>query len=102
VGLNLTAASAIILLDLWWNPAVENQAIDRVHRFGQNQTVRVWRLTVKNTVEQKLLVLQERKRALADAAVGAGSDAIASDGASPGGGPKKGLTMDDLTDFFRR
>jgi len=69
VGLNLTCASVIVLVDLWWNPAVENQAIDRVHRFGQTKPVRVWRLTVGGTVEDKLLLLQERKRQLACAAL---------------------------------
>lgn len=86
------------MMDLWWNPAVENQAIDRVHRIGQEAPVRVWRVTIANTVEKKLLGLQERKRALADAAVGSGSFSLVEDDPQ---NPKKGLTLDDLTDFFR-
>jgi SNF2 family DNA or RNA helicase len=58
VGLNLTCACCVVMLDLWWNPAVEAQAIDRVHRFGQTRPVRVWRLTVAGTVEGKLLAMQ--------------------------------------------
>ena len=60
VGINLTCASCVIMLDLWWNPAVEAQALDRVHRLGQSQAVRVWRLTVTGTVEEKLLAMQVR------------------------------------------
>jgi len=58
VGINLTCASCVVMLDLWWNPAVEAQALDRVHRLGQSQAVRVWRLTVTGTVEEKLLAMQ--------------------------------------------
>lgn len=61
-GLNLTAADRIILLDDWWNPAVEDQAMSRSHRIGQKNKVLVLRLICKNTVEEKILLLQERKR----------------------------------------
>jgi SNF2 family DNA or RNA helicase len=63
-GLNLTAASYVILLDPWWNPAVEAQAIDRTHRIGQDRTVVAYRLVAAGTVEEKILELQERKAAL--------------------------------------
>lgn len=67
VGLNLTAASYVFLLDPWWNPAVEAQAIDRAHRIGQNQKVFAYRLIAKDTVEEKMLELQKSKRKIADA-----------------------------------
>lgn len=69
-GLNLTAADHVFLLDPWWNPAVEDQAADRAHRIGQDKPVFVHRLVARDTVEERILALQERKRALADAAVG--------------------------------
>jgi SNF2 family DNA or RNA helicase len=68
-GLNLTAADHVFLLDPWWNPAVEAQAADRVHRIGQERPVVVHRLIARNTVEEGILALHERKRALADAAL---------------------------------
>ncbi len=61
-GLNLTAASYVVLYDPWWNPAVENQAIDRTHRIGQKKPVMAYRLLVRDTVEQKVRILQEQKR----------------------------------------
>lgn len=66
VGLNLTAASNVILLDDWWNPAVEDQAFARAHRIGQNQNVMVFRFICKNTIEEKVLQLQEKKRETID------------------------------------
>jgi SNF2 family DNA or RNA helicase len=71
VGLNLTAAQYVFLLDPWWNPAVEAQAIDRVHRIGQTNQVFAYRLIARGTVEEKVLELQNIKRDLADAIVGA-------------------------------
>jgi superfamily II DNA or RNA helicase len=68
-GLNLTAADHVFLLDPWWNPAVEAQAADRAHRIGQNRPVVVHRLIARDTVEEGILKLHERKRALADAAL---------------------------------
>ncbi len=68
-GLNLTAADHVFLLDPWWNPAVEAQAADRAHRIGQDRPVVLHRLIAKNTVEEGILLLHERKRALADAAL---------------------------------
>ena len=70
LGLNLTAADYVILLDPWWNPAVEAQAIDRTHRIGQHRTVFAYRLVARETVEEKVLQLQQTKRALADAIIG--------------------------------
>ena len=71
LGLNLTAASYVFLLDPWWNPAVEAQAIDRTHRIGQSRTVTAYRLLVPGTVEEKIAKLQQEKRELADAILGA-------------------------------
>jgi len=65
MGLNLTAASYVVLFDPWWNPAVENQAIDRTHRIGQTNQVIAYRLVAKGTVEEKIRQLQRSKSALA-------------------------------------
>jgi superfamily II DNA or RNA helicase len=67
VGLNLTAADYVILLDPWWNPAVEAQAIDRAHRIGQTKKVFAYRIVSRGTIEDKILQLQDKKRDLADA-----------------------------------
>jgi SNF2 family DNA or RNA helicase len=67
LGLNLTAADYVFLLDPWWNPAVEMQAIDRAHRVGQTRRVFAFRLICQNTVEEKISELQQQKRELADA-----------------------------------
>jgi SNF2 family DNA or RNA helicase len=69
-GLNLAAADYVFLLDPWWNPAVERQAIDRTHRIGQTRTVNAYRLVARDTIEEKVLELQERKRELAEAILG--------------------------------
>ena len=69
LGLNLTAAEYVFLLDPWWNPAVEAQAIDRTHRIGQTRSVFAYRLIAKDTVEEKVLELQETKREIADAII---------------------------------
>jgi SNF2 family DNA or RNA helicase len=82
-GLTLTAADHVVLLDPWWNPAVEDQAADRAHRIGQTKPVFVHRLVASDTVEERILALQESKRKLAEAALGQGA-----------GGA--GLTRDDL------
>jgi superfamily II DNA or RNA helicase len=70
LGLNLTAAEYVFILDPWWNPAVEAQAIDRIHRIGQTRHVFAYRLIAEETVEQRIAELQERKKKLADAIVG--------------------------------
>lgn len=84
VGLNLTAAGYVFLLDPWWNPAVEAQAIDRTHRIGQNKPVFAYRMIAKDTVEEKLLELQTAKRDLAEAILDGEGQSV------------KDLTADDL------
>ncbi len=84
VGLNLTSADYVFILDPWWNPAVESQAVDRAHRMGQTRPVISYRLIARDTVEEKILILQSKKKALAEAIVLQQS------------GPLKGMTRDDL------
>ena len=69
-GLNLTAADHVFLCDPWWNPAVEDQAADRAHRIGQERPVMIYRLVAAGTVEERILDLQQRKRAVGEAALG--------------------------------
>jgi SNF2 family DNA or RNA helicase len=76
LGLNLTAAEYVFLLDPWWNPAVEAQAIDRAHRIGQTKNVFAYRLIAKDTVEEKVLQLQQSKKDLADAIINADNSLI--------------------------
>ena len=82
-GINLTAADHVFLLDPWWNPAVEDQAADRAHRIGQQRPVTIYRIVASDTVEERIVALQARKRALAEAALS-------------GGDPSAALTRDDL------
>ena len=89
VGLNLTAADQVIITDPWWNPAAEDQAADRAHRIGQTRPVLVQRLVALNTVEERILALQESKRAIARAAVGTDDGTVRSELAAP-------FTRDDL------
>lgn len=89
LGLNLTAASRVVILEPFWNPFVEEQAIDRVHRLNQTRDVVVYKLTVKDTVEARILDLQEKKRALAEAAI---------EGKQAAGK----LSMKDILKLFRR
>jgi len=88
VGLNLTAADYVIHVDPWWNPAVEMQATDRTHRIGQTRPVFVYKLITKDTVEEKILQLQEQKRALVSQII------------SAEGGVFKSLTRDDVEVLF--
>jgi len=76
-GLNLTEADYVFILDPWWNPAAESQAIDRTHRIGQEKPVNVYRLVSADTIEEKVVALQERKRDLFDAVVGQSSNVAA-------------------------
>jgi SNF2 family DNA or RNA helicase len=76
-GLNLTAADYIYILDPWWNPAVEAQAVDRAHRIGQTRRVFAYRLIARDTVEEKILALQDKKRELAESIVRADAGVIA-------------------------
>ncbi|KAI8986938.1 SNF2 family N-terminal domain-containing protein [Pilobolus umbonatus] len=73
LGLNLTVANRVILLDVWWNPALENQAIDRVHRIGQTKNVDVHRIFINDTVEDRILELQNKKQGIADGVLGEGT-----------------------------
>ena len=68
-GLNLTEADYVFIVDPWWNPAVENQAIDRSHRIGQNKHVMAYRLICKNSIEEKILALQDKKRHSAESII---------------------------------
>jgi len=72
LGLNLTEADSVIIYDPWWNPAVEAQAADRTHRIGQDKAVFIYKLIVENSVEEKILALQEKKKALAEGIYGKG------------------------------
>jgi SNF2 family DNA or RNA helicase len=76
LGLNLTAAEYVFILDPWWNPAVEAQAVDRAHRIGQARPVFAYRLITRGTVEEKVLELQKTKRDLAEAIIGAENSVI--------------------------
>uniref|UniRef100_A0A0D6QTY3 Helicase-like transcription factor CHR28 n=1 Tax=Araucaria cunninghamii TaxID=56994 RepID=A0A0D6QTY3_ARACU len=90
LGLNMVAACHVLLLDLWWNPTTEDQAIDRAHRIGQTRPVHVSRFTVKDTVEDRILALQERKREMVASAFGE----------DPSGGRHSHLTEEDLRYLF--
>uniref|UniRef100_A0A0A9DFL5 Helicase C-terminal domain-containing protein n=1 Tax=Arundo donax TaxID=35708 RepID=A0A0A9DFL5_ARUDO len=70
LGLNMVAACHVIMLDPWWNPYAEDQAVDRAHRIGQTRPVTVSRLTIKDTVEDRILALQEKKREMVQSAFG--------------------------------
>ena len=87
-GLNLTAADYVFHADPWWNPAVEDQAIDRAHRIGQDKPVVSVKLISEDTVEERILALQEKKRAVAKAVLGDGTVAA-------------GLTREDLLELLR-
>lgn len=78
LGLNLTSAEYVFLLDPWWNPAIEAQAIDRSHRIGQSRHVFAYRLIARDTVEEKILELQKTKREIADAIITADNSVLAS------------------------
>ncbi|GAQ92623.1 hypothetical protein KFL_010740030 [Klebsormidium nitens] len=66
VALNLTVASSVFLMDPWWNPAVEQQAQDRIHRLGQYKPIQVTRFVIENTIEERILKLQEKKQLVFD------------------------------------
>ncbi len=91
VGLNLTAADTVIHYDPWWNPAVENQATDRAHRIGQDKAVFVYKLITEDSVEDKILLLQEKKQALADSIYS--SDQTTTSASS--------ITADDLNELLK-
>lgn len=77
-GLNLTGADTVILYDLWWNPAVEDQATGRAHRFGQKKVVQVFRLITEGTIEEKIYDLQQKKRELIDQVIQPGETMLSS------------------------
>jgi non-specific serine/threonine protein kinase len=87
-GLNLTEADYVYLIDPWWNPAVEEQAIDRTHRIGQKNKVFAYRMICKNTIEEKILELQQKKRDLADEIISGESGFV------------KNLSRDDLDELL--
>jgi SNF2 family DNA or RNA helicase len=88
VGLNLTAADYVYIVDPWWNPAVESQAIDRAHRIGQEKPVFAYKMICKDTVEEKILTLQEKKKAVAKDIINVETGFI------------KALDKDDVRDLF--
>jgi non-specific serine/threonine protein kinase len=88
VGINLTAADYVLHIDPWWNPAVEQQATDRAHRIGQTKPVFVYRFITKNSVEERILLLQDRKRAIVEQVISAET------------GFFKSLTRDDISILF--
>ena len=91
LGVNLVCANHVILSDVWWNPTVEEQAIDRAHRIGQTREVKVVRFTVRGTVEDRILALQDRKRAMVAAAFGEDTE---------GRVRRAQLTLEDLVFLF--
>lgn len=88
VGLNLTAAECVFILDPWWNPAAESQAIDRAHRIGQKRKVFAYKIIAKDTIEEKILEMQTNKKSIADAIVTGKL------------GLMKSLSIDDLQELF--
>ncbi len=100
VGLNLTMADYVVLTDPWWNPAVEEQAVDRTHRIGQTRSVHVYRLVAQDTIEEKVLALQDSKRQLIAGVLANDDEARAGDSEAPGSvGPVVGgarLSAEDL------
>ncbi|GFP98264.1 uncharacterized ATP-dependent helicase c23e6.02 [Phtheirospermum japonicum] len=92
LGLNMVAANNVILLDLWWNPTTEDQAIDRAHRIGQTRPVSVYRLTVEETVEDRILALQQKKRDIVSSAFGE---------EGTGGGQQTRLSVQELSYLFK-
>jgi non-specific serine/threonine protein kinase len=88
VGLNLTAADYVIHFDPWWNPAVEMQAIDRAHRIGQNKRVFAYKLIAKDSIEEKILQLQNQKKILVDQIITTEITIF------------KSLSKDDIVDLF--
>ncbi|XP_021313314.1 helicase-like transcription factor CHR28 isoform X5 [Sorghum bicolor] len=90
LGLNMVAACHVLMLDLWWNPTTEDQAVDRAHRIGQTRPVTVSRLTIKDTVEDRILALQEKKREMVASAFGEDKS----------GSRQTRLTVEDLNYLF--
>ena len=89
VGLNLTAADYVFILDPWWNPAAESQAIDRTHRIGQKNKVFAYKVITKGTIEEKILEMQKKKKQIADAIVSENTSLL------------KSLQISDLAALFK-
>jgi SNF2 family DNA or RNA helicase len=87
VGLNLTEADYVFIIDPWWNPAAENQAINRAHRIGQEKHVFVYRFITENTIEEKIQLLKERKSSLADKFINSNN-------------PLKKITKEEIAELF--
>ena len=87
VGLNLTRADYVFIVDPWWNPAAENQAISRAHRIGQDKNVFVYRFITENSIEEKIQLLKERKSALADKFINSNN-------------PFKAITKEEIASLF--
>ena len=88
VALNLTAASQVFLMDPWWNPAIEQQANDRIHRMGQYKAIRCVRIVIAGSIEERIIALQEKKRLIFESTVGANNEAVGK------------LTADDMRFLF--
>jgi SNF2 family DNA or RNA helicase len=86
-GLNLTEAGYVMLLDPWWNPAAEMQAINRAHRIGQDKKVIAYKFITSGTIEEKMLVLQQRKQTLSDTFL-------------PSGNPLKDMSLEEMEELF--
>lgn len=86
-GLNLTKADYVFIVDPWWNPAVENQAIDRSYRIGQTKHVMAYRMICKDSIEEKILQLQQSKRSVAQSIISVDEE-------------KKSFDLDEVKDLF--
>lgn len=86
-GLNLTEADYVFIVDPWWNPAVENQAVDRSHRIGQTKHVMAYRLICRDSIEEKILALQQKKQSIADSIVSVDEE-------------KKSFDLDEVRQLF--
>lgn len=93
VGLNLVSADTVILADSWWAPAIEDQAVDRVHRLGQLRPCKVWRLVMEGSIEERVLEIQSEKRKLVGKAF--------REGAQEGRGKSKETRMGDALRLLR-
>ena len=85
--MNLPEADYVFIVDPWWNPAVENQAIDRSHRIGQNKHVMAYRMICRDSIEEKILALQERKRGIAESIISVDDE-------------KKSFDLDEVKSLF--
>ena len=88
-GLNLTAADYVFLFDPWWNVAMQQQAIDRAHRIGQKKNVFAYKMACRDTIEEKIMLLQERKKALAEELIGVEEGFV------------KNLSLEDIEFLFK-